>query len=73
MLAGFYSQEDSWYSFLLEAESIPRTIVRLEILGKLKKKKTMTSSGFERTTFSFIWFVRLLARRSLLAYCVSLG
>jgi hypothetical protein len=25
-----YHQEDSWYSFLLEAESTPRAIVRLE-------------------------------------------
>jgi hypothetical protein len=31
------SQEDSWYSFLLEAESTPRALVRLEGLGKLKK------------------------------------
>jgi hypothetical protein len=36
----FYPQEDSWYSFLLEAE--PRAIVQLEGLGKLKKS---TSSG----------------------------
>jgi hypothetical protein len=34
--------EDSWYSFLLEAESAPRAIVRLEGLSKLKKS---TSSG----------------------------
>jgi hypothetical protein len=38
----FYPQEDSWYSFLLEAESTPRAIVRLKGLGKLKK---FTSSG----------------------------
>jgi hypothetical protein len=31
----FTPQEDSWYSFLLEAESIP--IVQLEGLGQLKK------------------------------------
>jgi hypothetical protein len=31
-----YSQEDSWYSFLLEAEPTPRAIVRLENFGKLK-------------------------------------
>jgi hypothetical protein len=36
--AAFYPQEDSWYSFLLEAESTPG----LEGLGKLKKS---TSSG----------------------------
>jgi hypothetical protein len=33
--AAFYPQDDSWYSFLLEAESTPRAIVRLEGLGKL--------------------------------------
>jgi hypothetical protein len=36
-LAALYPQEDSWNSFLLEAESTPRTIVWLEGLGKLKK------------------------------------
>jgi hypothetical protein len=30
-------QEDSWYSFLLEAESVPGVIVRLKGLGQLKK------------------------------------
>jgi hypothetical protein len=34
--AVFYSQEDFWYSFLSEAESIPKAIVRLKALGKLK-------------------------------------
>jgi hypothetical protein len=28
--AAFYPQEDSWHSFLLEAEPTPRAIVRLE-------------------------------------------
>jgi hypothetical protein len=37
-----YPQEDSWYSFLLEADSTPRTIVRLEGLGKFNNS---TSSG----------------------------
>jgi hypothetical protein len=32
----FTPQEDSWYSFLLEAESTPRAIMRLEELGQLK-------------------------------------
>jgi hypothetical protein len=32
----FTPQEDSWYSFLLEAESAPKAIVRLEGSGKLK-------------------------------------
>jgi hypothetical protein len=36
--AAFYLQKNSWYSFLLEAESTPeRTILRLEGLGKFKK------------------------------------
>jgi hypothetical protein len=39
----FYPQEDSWYSFPLEAGWVyPRAIMRLEVLGKLKKS---TSSG----------------------------
>jgi hypothetical protein len=33
----FTPQKDSRYSFLLEAESTPRAIVRLEGLGQLKK------------------------------------
>jgi hypothetical protein len=44
-------QEDSWYSFLLEA------IVRLEGLGQLKNPST--SSGIETATF------RLVAQRHL--------
>jgi hypothetical protein len=35
-LPPFTPQEDFWYSFLLEAESAPRAIVRLGGLGKLK-------------------------------------
>jgi hypothetical protein len=48
-------QEDSWYSFVLEAESTtgPPT-VRLEGLGQLKKKNSVTSSGLEPATF---WLV----------------
>jgi hypothetical protein len=33
----FTLQEDSWYSFLLEAESTPGPILRMEALGELKK------------------------------------
>jgi hypothetical protein len=36
-LATFDPKEYSWYSFLLEAESIPRAIVWLKGLGTLKK------------------------------------
>jgi hypothetical protein len=46
--AAFYTQEESLYSFLLEAESTPRAIVRLEGLGKLKKS---TSSGTRSGAF----------------------
>jgi hypothetical protein len=46
-----YPQEDSWYSFLLEAESTPGATVRLEGLGKLKKS---TSSGIEPATFRLV-------------------
>jgi hypothetical protein len=50
--AAFYPQEDFWYSFLLEAVSIPGAIVRLEGLGKLKN--SMTSSGIEPATFRLV-------------------
>jgi hypothetical protein len=45
----FIPQEDSSYSFLLEAESIPGNIMRLEGLGQLKNP--ITSSGIEPATF----------------------
>jgi hypothetical protein len=44
---GFFIFKDSWYSFLLQAESIPGP-VRPEELGQFKKS---TSSGFEPATF----------------------
>jgi hypothetical protein len=47
--AGFYPQEDSWYSFLLEGESTPG---RLEELGKLKN--LVTSSEFEQAAFRLV-------------------
>jgi hypothetical protein len=45
---GFFIFKDSWYSFLLEAESTPRAIVRPEGLGQFK---ISTSSGLEPATF----------------------
>jgi hypothetical protein len=47
---GFFIFKDSWYSFLLEAESTSRAILRPEGLGKLEKKKS-TSSGGDAATF----------------------
>jgi hypothetical protein len=44
-----YPQEDSWYSFLLEAELTPG---RLEGLDQLKNP--MTSSGIEPMTFQLV-------------------
>jgi hypothetical protein len=44
---GFFIFKDSWYSFLLGAESTPGP-VRLEGLGQFKKS---TSLGFEPATF----------------------
>jgi hypothetical protein len=41
----FIPQEDSWYPFLLEAESTLRAMVQLEGLGQLKNP--MTSSGLD--------------------------
>jgi hypothetical protein len=38
-----YPQEDSWYSFLLEAED-PRAIVRLASLGQLKKPSDLNGN-----------------------------
>jgi hypothetical protein len=38
-------QEDSWYSFLLEAWVDPRAIVRLEGLGKLEKSNDLIGNG----------------------------
>jgi hypothetical protein len=49
----FTPQEDSWYSFVLEAESTPRAIMLLEGLDQLKKNP-MTSSGIKLATF---WLV----------------
>jgi hypothetical protein len=50
VLAALYLQENSWYSFLLEAELIePRAIVWLEGIGQ--SKNPMTSSGIEPATF----------------------
>jgi hypothetical protein len=50
-LAAFYSQEDSWYSYLLRGTVNPRAIVRLEGLGLLKNPVTL---GIEPATF---WLV----------------
>jgi hypothetical protein len=46
-----YPQEDSWYSFLLEAID-PRAIMRLEGLGQLKN--LMTLSGIETANFPLV-------------------
>jgi hypothetical protein len=45
---GLFIFKDSWYSFLLEAESTPGP-VQPEGLGQFKKKST--SSGLEPATF----------------------
>jgi hypothetical protein len=44
-----YFQEDSWYSFLLEAESTPGP--QYSWIIKTEKKKAIISSGIEPTTF----------------------
>jgi hypothetical protein len=47
--AALYPQEDSWYSFLLEAESIPGS---QSGLGQLKSQ--MTSTEIEPATFLLV-------------------
>jgi hypothetical protein len=51
-MAALYPQEDSLYSFLLEADSTPRAIVQLEGLSQLKN--TVTSLGIEPVTFQLV-------------------
>jgi hypothetical protein len=48
----FTPQEYFWYSFLLEAESTPGAIVRLEGLGQFKNP--VTSLGFEPANFRLV-------------------
>jgi hypothetical protein len=50
--AALYPQEDSWYSFLLEAESAQYYISRLEEFDNFNNP--MISSGIEPTTFWFL-------------------
>jgi hypothetical protein len=40
----FTTQENSWYSFLLEAESTPRGVVGLEKLGQPKKSNELVGN-----------------------------
>jgi hypothetical protein len=49
-LSAFTPQEDSWYSFLLEAAD-PRATVWLEEIGELRKS---TSLGLELVTFQLV-------------------
>jgi hypothetical protein len=51
-LEALYLQEDSWYSFLLEAKSTPGPQCSWKELGQLKNP--MTSLGIESATF---WLV----------------
>jgi hypothetical protein len=64
----FIPQEDSWYSFLLEAESTPRAIVRLEGLGKLKKS---TSSGLDPAPFLYLNLKMKILREIVLCSSIT--
>jgi hypothetical protein len=48
--AAIYTQENFWYSFLLEAESVPWAIG----LDQMKKKNPMISPGIEPATFRLV-------------------
>jgi hypothetical protein len=49
----FYTQEDSWYSFLLRDWVDPRVTVRLEGLGQLKKKtRDLNELGYGYCSYS---------------------
>jgi hypothetical protein len=60
--AALYSKEGSWYSYIVEAESIPAAIARLEGLGKLKNQ--ITSSEIEPATKKPVLDCSLLLARS---------
>jgi hypothetical protein len=49
-----YPQETSWYSLLLRGTVDPRAIVRLEGLGKLKKKKNPPHPGIGRAALRLV-------------------
>jgi hypothetical protein len=54
----FLERKIFWYSFLLEAEFRNRVNLRIVVLlgglGKLKKTKSVTSSGLESATFLLV-------------------
>jgi hypothetical protein len=50
-LAALYPQEDSWYSFLLKAESTPGPWCGWKDLGQMKNSVT---SGIEPATFRLV-------------------
>jgi hypothetical protein len=50
-----------------------RNKVKVEFLPYLIKQHAKKTQGSTELHILFIWFVRLLALRPLLAYCASLG
>jgi hypothetical protein len=64
------------HGIVLELSVVLRKIAYAQVsgLGRLEAILTFTLLDFPSIiTFFFIWFVRQLALRPLLAYCASLG
>jgi hypothetical protein len=71
-LTPLYPQEDSWYSFLFEAESTPKATGHFKGLVQFKKSNDLMAYR-TRDLFFYNYAGGLWVLRSLLAYCTSPG